>query len=768
MDLFEKYRMRWFFFPLLLFYYEMVLHFSTVRRLSLLPLLITLLFSAAYGLALELLRSVFLSERAVRRVTTAMILLTALPYLVLFFMHREFKMYYDLNTIFFGAGGALSEFIGEIASMIFSADGLLHIALFLLPLLLYRLVLVYMKKMAYPFEHPYQAEHRAGLFICCTILFILGAGLLRKEPSLRYTYAEAYQFGNVVEELGVLPALQADVVRLAAGEVMEEDFVFVAEEPQQRTSVTALSGEEAADNASGALTADAEDGASAGVSEAGSGTTSSGADETSATDSGTTSSRAGTTATDEATTADSGATTATDEATTADSGAVEEEEPVYAPNALPIDFGKLAEGSYGAFAKVDQYLATLTPSMQNEFTGMFKGKNLILIAAEAFSGYMIDEELTPTLYRMHTKGFCFTNFYQPSGAGTTGGEYNILHGLLPMAGGASMNYKADDHNVMTIGSYLDRQGYYGKLYHNGTLTFYDRHRTHVKLGYSDGYTAVGNGLEKIITEGSVYSDYGMFRDTFPLYADEQPFNVYYMTISGHAPYSRGGNYFSSRHWERVKDLPYSDSVKAYIASNLELEDSMAFLIDALEKKGIADDTVIVVCADHFPYGLSDKHLSELYGAPVTSSLFRDSNTLLIWCGELEQREPVVIDAPVVSLDILPTLLNLFGLDWDSRLLPGRDVFSDAEAIAFDMGYNWATELGVFAHGRFTPAEGVSEEDIPEGYVERVKQIVSNKITLCRNLTYNDYYGHVFGDEAPEDLLKIRPKPEQDKGRDEEE
>ncbi|MBQ6735158.1 MAG: LTA synthase family protein [Lachnospiraceae bacterium] len=714
MRMFEHYRMQWFFFPLLIFYDEMVLHFSTVSRLSAWSFPVMLLFSAAYGLALELFRSVFLTEKAVRRVTTVMVSLTTLLYLVLFFMHREFKMFYDLNTVFFGAGGALSEFWEEIVSMIFSADGLLHILLFALPVVLYRLALLYLKKKERAFEHPYQAEHRAGLFAGCTLLFVTGAILLRNVPSLRMIYSETYRFNNVVEELGALTALQADVVRLAAGETAGEEFVVVAEQPSQTSQ------EEAGDDAAGSRMPVSLGGASKAQ----------------------------------------GAKTVAEGEAEAEEEEAAEEVPEEIRNELPIDFEALAASSYGAFAKVDEYLATVTPSTQNEYTGLFKGKNLILITAEAFSGYMIDEELTPTLYRMHTKGFQFKNFYQPSGAGTIGGEYNILHGLLPMAGGASMNYKVDDHNVMTIGSYLNRQGYYGKLYHNGTLTFYDRHRTHNALGYSDGYTAVGNGLEKIITEGSVYSDLGMFRDTFPLYADEQPFNVYYMTISGHAPYSRGGNYFSSLHWDRVKDLPYSDSVKAYIASNLELEDSMAFLIDALEKKGIADDTVIVVCADHFPYGLSDKYLAELYGTQISDAFFRDSNTLLIWCGELEEREPVVIDAPVVSLDILPTLLNLFGLEWDSRLLPGRDIFSDAEALAFDMGHNWATELGVFARGRFTPAEGVSEEDIPEGYVDRIRQIVSNKITLCRNLTYNDYYGHVFGDKAPEDLLKRQTVPQE--------
>ena len=142
-------------------------------------------------------------------------------------------------------------------------------------------------------------------------------------------------------------------------------------------------------------------------------------------------------------------------------------------------------------------------------------------------------------------------------------------------------------------------------------------------------------------------------------------------------------------------------------------------------------------------------LSELYGHEVTSLLDRDHNRLIIWSGALEKRkEPLVVDTPTSSMDILPTLLNLFGAEWDSRLLPGRDVFSDRDALVFDINYDWKTELGTYLSDgdTFIPAEGAT---IPEGYVEQMHNIVADKIRYCSAVLESDYYRHVFGE--PEDV-----------------
>lgn len=423
----------------------------------------------------------------------------------------------------------------------------------------------------------------------------------------------------------------------------------------------------------------------------------------------------------------------------------------YGKNELDLDFAALDEGASSKIKNLNAYVSTLKASSKNEYTGLFKGKNLVLISAEAFTAEVIDPNLTPTLYRLANKGIQFTDYYQPSSAGTTGGEYQNVFGMLPMAGGRSFKNTAKTLNYYTMGSQLDRLGYYGKAFHNNSYTYYDRNKTHVKLGYSDGFMGQGNGMEEYVKNAWPQSDLEMFQGTLPTYIDKQPFNVYYMSVSGHSGYSRSGNSMTNKNWDKVKDLNYSDTVKGYLAANLELENALTYMVGELEAKGIADNTVIVISTDHFPYGLDEAgtlgnmpYLSELYGYNVNDYFKRDHNRLIIWSGCLEKMEPIVVDTPTFSLDILPTLSNLFGTEFDSRLMPGRDVFSDAAPLVYNTNYDWKTELGTYysSKGKFVPVNDTVE--IPEDYVENMKKVVRNKINFSTNAPAVDYYRHIFG------------------------
>lgn len=427
----------------------------------------------------------------------------------------------------------------------------------------------------------------------------------------------------------------------------------------------------------------------------------------------------------------------------------EETEPlvVYEPHAFDLDYAALAESENdSAIASLHRYVAAQTPSMENEYTGLFEGKNLILITAEAFTAEVIDPELTPALYRMANEGIKFADYYQPVwGAGTTGGEFSNVVGLAPN-GGSCMKEAYEQDLFLTMGNQLKKLGYNSAAFHNNDYTYYSRHETHELLGY-DIFMGYGNGIEEGVTAQWPQSDEEMFQYTIPMYIDKQPFSLYYMTVSGHSSYSEGSNSMSRKNYDLVQDLPYSETVKCYIAANLELEHAMAYLIEQLEAKGIADDTVVVISADHYPYGLMEsatwgtgsEYLTELFGTPY-STFMRDHNALIIWSGCLEDKD-IVVEDPVFSLDILPTLSNLFGVEYDSRLLVGRDVLSDADPLVFWTSYYWKTDKGSYDadSGTFTPVEGV---EVEEGYVDYIASLVKDKITYSRAVQRENYYNYV--------------------------
>ena len=415
-------------------------------------------------------------------------------------------------------------------------------------------------------------------------------------------------------------------------------------------------------------------------------------------------------------------------------------------NQMDVDFS--GEGSIPGNKKIDEinnYVQSLQASKTNAYTGMFEGKNLMFFSAEAFSPWFVSEELTPTLYRLINRGIYFEDYYQMAGSGTTGGELQSILGLLPLNGGDSMLNMLSHNNYFTMGSQLDRLGYYGRAFHNNEYRFYDRVETHNNLGYSDSFMGYGNGMEAYVSKLWPESDLEMMQGTLPLYIDRRPFNVYYMTVSGHGVYEVDANDMSRKNYDRVADLEYDEEVKCYIAANLELEDALAYTVQELENAGIADDTVIVLTADHFPYGLTeDYHLEQLYGHAITNSFERDQNALVIWSASLEKQPPIRVTDPVFSVDILPTLSNLFGTEWDSRFFIGRDVFSDAQPLVFNMEYDWKTDKGtyIYSTNSFIPVN--DEEDADSAYIERMNVIVENKLHLCSLLLDNDYFGYLFG------------------------
>ena len=407
------------------------------------------------------------------------------------------------------------------------------------------------------------------------------------------------------------------------------------------------------------------------------------------------------------------------------------------PNVLPIDFESLiASADKKAVKEVHQYFASRTPSCKNEKTGMFAGSNLILITAEAFSHLAVSEELTPTLYRLMHEGFCFTNYYVPDwGVSTTDGEYAHLTGTIPKDGVWSFKRSADNYMPLTMNQQLMKLGYHSYAYHGHTYTYYSRDKYLTNLGYD--YKGLKGGLDVKATWPE--SDVEVVDLSTPDFVGKTPFSVYYMTISGHREFNFGGNYIASKNRDLVKDLPYSDPVRAYLATQLELEKSMALLLQRLEEAGVLQDTVIVLTADHYPNGLTSAQMGELLGHTPESNFEVYRNGCIIWKPGMT---PEVIDDPVSHLDLLPTLSNLFGLEFDSRLYMGRDVFSDAEPLVMFRNRSWITR-----YARYNAQTGKAEfftDTENDSYVSAVSTEVGNRFSVSTRILENDYWRLLFG------------------------
>ena len=206
----------------------------------------------------------------------------------------------------------------------------------------------------------------------------------------------------------------------------------------------------------------------------------------------------------------------------------------------------------------------------------------------------------------------------------------------------------------------------------------------------------------------------------------------------------------------VRALPYSETTQNYVATAMEADRSLKLLLDKLEAAGKLDKTLIVATGDHIPYA-DVQVLEELAGKQFGSSDALKSlnekaidfdvykSALIMWSASME--EPVQVDKPCCQVDILPTVSNLLGLEYDSRMLDGSDILSDSEGLVVFTSRCWKTDKGFYDRftGEFTPAEGVSmTPEAQESYVAGIKKLVGYKLDSTALLIENDFYRQVFG------------------------
>ncbi len=413
-----------------------------------------------------------------------------------------------------------------------------------------------------------------------------------------------------------------------------------------------------------------------------------------------------------------------------------EPEPVKEYNVLDIDFDALISGETdGLLVEMHQFFRDREPTKTNEYTGMFAGKNLIFLTGEGFWRYAVHETYTPTLYKLSHEGFVFENFYNPLWwKSTTDGEYAACTSLIPS--GSVRSFKTSGANAMPfcLGNQFRQLDYPTTAWHNHTWDYYNRDVSHPNMGYD--YSGLGHGLE--VKPSWPESDLEMMQVVVPqLLAGAKPFHAYFMTVSGHMNYNFRDNAMSGKHYDDVAGLEMSTEAKAYIACNMELDLALQYLLEELDRAGELENTVICLSGDHYPYGMEPATWTELAGQELDPDFEIYHSTLILWSGDM--KEPVVVEKPCESLDILPTLSNLFGLEYDSRLLMGQDILSDAPGLVMLSNKSFITELGRYNSktDKFTPNEGV---EVPEGYVSEIYREVKNLFRHSVNILEQDYYG----------------------------
>ena len=409
--------------------------------------------------------------------------------------------------------------------------------------------------------------------------------------------------------------------------------------------------------------------------------------------------------------------------------------------------------------EINRFILNRAPSEKNSKTGIFKGKNLIFVCAEALSPYAVTETFTPTLYKLTDEGINFTNYYSPTfGESTSGGEYTLLLSQIPKRTngekGMSMQLMTKNTIPYTLPALFRANGYICNGYHNNSYTYYGRNVTHPALGMNwygcGGCITVDNDAEifdlsSVLSSGWPRSDKELIEATAQKFIDasrqkQSPFFTYYLTVSGHSNYSFRGNRISAKNRHYTDTLDRSDTVKAYLAAQKELDLALESLINTLIENGILDDTVIVISNDHHPYGLSSTwaghngtdYLSELYEQKVKGKTDTEKGFLTIYCHGIEGE---TVTAPVSSLDVLPTVLNLFGIEYDSRIFCGKDAFAPGERLVFFSDGSFITDTVKYDRS-------ARNTNTDKAYIEKITTQIRRLTQYSLAIRKNDYFSQM--------------------------
>lgn len=324
-------------------------------------------------------------------------------------------------------------------------------------------------------------------------------------------------------------------------------------------------------------------------------------------------------------------------------------------------------------------------TIHNEFSNVYKDKNLILIECESLNNYPFIEELTPTLVKLSKEGYYFTNFYSPLyESATSDAEFISLTSMLPSINEGQTCYTYSNNNYKySLPNLFKQRGYNVNSYHSNYARFYNREVFHKALGFDEFYDLEKLGIKQLpnYVEDTNWIPDTMLFDSLLDHTDvDSQFFDFVTTVSGHMPYVD--------YREEIKDnlaiinstdkYNYmNNETKAYVACQMSLDQGLEILLNKLEEKNILDKTIIILFGDHYPYGLEDLDAQyTVYGTGIE----KYKTPLIIY--DPSNIEGKTVDTLVSSFDIYPTICNMFGLNSTGAYKIGKDVFEDDHLVIF--------------------------------------------------------------------------------------
>lgn len=403
----------------------------------------------------------------------------------------------------------------------------------------------------------------------------------------------------------------------------------------------------------------------------------------------------------------------------------------------------------GTFKSLNNYFINRSITPKNDMTGKFKDKNLIIIMMESVNEIAIyNEEYFPTLYKMYHEGISFKNNYSPRNNCSTGNnEFTVLSSLFTINNTCTANTYASNKYPEAVFNIFNNAGYKTSAYHDYTQKFYRRSKILPNLG-ANKYYGVEDLKIPYSTNYTEADDKDMFIAAQKYYMNEDKFMAYFATVTPHQSYI-DSQICSERYYKKYRDLGYSSNLSRYLSKMQVMDEAFQELLKQLEETDKLKDTVIAVFGDHFPYGLTDSQINEFLeknnaGYTInrnsTTNKNVDKTPMFIYNSEME---PLVVEDYTTIIDLLPTLLNMFDLEYDPRLYLGTDIFSNTHSsrAVFADG-SWTNERGYY----HAPNSSMKYLEGAEKYTDKelmyINQEISNRQKMSASAIKSNYFNYL--------------------------
>ena len=378
----------------------------------------------------------------------------------------------------------------------------------------------------------------------------------------------------------------------------------------------------------------------------------------------------------------------------------------------------------------------------NNYTGMFKDKNLIVIMLESVNDIIINKEDYPNFYKMYSEGWHWKNNYSPRNSCSTGNnEMSGMTSLFSIYNTCTANNYRKNTYFEAIFNLFNNKGYNTFSAHDYTEHYYYRNEIHTNMGSNAYY-----GVEKLgIEYSSIYKNWASDEDFMNKVlelidnVDNKNFMAWLTTVSSHQPY-----YYSSiegdKYLSLYEDMDIRTDLKRYKSKLKILDNALGILLNGLEEKGILDDTVIVMYGDHYPYGLSTDTINTVLDYDTNVDYENERVPFVIYNNSIESKE---FESYTSYINILPTVANLFDLDYDPRLYMGSDLLSkDYESMVIFADGSWKNEYAYYNASR-SSIEYYTDKTYTIEELQNINNKIDLKIKMSGLAIKNNYFNYLY-------------------------